>query len=204
MTDTNSKRLDKRFFRREPTLVARELLGKRLVRNINGVRLAGLIVETEAYLGVLDKAAHSYGGRRTQRTEFMYGDGGTLYVFLNYGIHRLLNIVTDTTDVPTAVLIRAVEPTEGLELIRGFRPKTRNDHDLASGPGKLGEAFQVQLAHNGIDLTHSDEWFVERMKPRRSFKIETSSRIGVEYAEEWAHKQLRFYVSGNQHVSRGR
>jgi DNA-3-methyladenine glycosylase len=105
------QRLKRGFFRRDPQTVARELLGQRLVRQVAGERIAGLIVETEAYMGVKDKAAHSFGGRRTSRTETMFADGGTAYVYLNYGLHHLFNVVTDSIDVPTAVLIRAIEPT---------------------------------------------------------------------------------------------
>ncbi|MEM8495780.1 MAG: DNA-3-methyladenine glycosylase, partial [Planctomycetota bacterium] len=133
-------RLDRPFFRQDPVTVARRLLGQRLVHLVDGTRCAGLIVETEAYLGFEDKAAHSYGWRKTERTKTMFADGGTAYVFLNYGIHRLLNIVVAEIDQPQAVLLRALEPTEGLEAMRQRRPKAKRDTDLCSGPGKLGAA----------------------------------------------------------------
>ncbi|MEM8781718.1 MAG: DNA-3-methyladenine glycosylase [Planctomycetota bacterium] len=197
-------RLDRAFFRSDPVSVAKRLLGQRLVHVANGRRVAGLIVETEAYLGHVDKAAHSYGRRRTQRTETMFADGGTVYVFLNYGIHRLLNFVVAGVDQPQAVLLRALEPVEGLDEMRARRPKAKRDTDLCSGPGKLGAALGIELAHDGTDLTTSGSLFVERVRTRAISRsqIVIRPRIGVGYAEEWADAPLRFYVVGNPHVSR--
>ena len=195
--------LTRRFYRRNAVTVAKALLGQRLVHVISGVRTAGLIVETEAYLGVEDRAAHSYGGRRTQRTETMYADGGTAYVFLNYGIHYLLNVVVARAGVPQAVLLRAVAPTEGLDAMRRRRPKARRDTDLCSGPGKLGAAFAVDRSQNGADLTVSSALYIERLRRRAppADRIVAAPRVGVDYAGEWAAKPLRFYLRGNPHVS---
>ncbi len=192
-------RLSRSFYRRSPDVVAQELLGQRLVRVLDGERLAGFIVETEAYLGTIDKAAHSFGNRRTARTETMYADGGTLYVFLNYGIHHLLNVVTETKGVPTAVLIRAIEPTEGLEVMRRYRAKSQNDTGLCSGPGKLGQALGVDRSFDQTDLVTSPTLFIERSKQRNDYVA--AKRIGIDYAAEWAEKQLRFYLPDNAHVS---
>lgn len=194
-------RIKRRFFRRDAITVARELLGQRLVRILDGQRLAGLIVETEAYLGVQDRAAHSFGGRRTARTETMYADGGTAYVYLNYGIHHLFNVVVETVDVPAAVLIRAVEPVEGLGQMQARRPAARAVTDLCSGPGKLGAAFAISLVQDRLDLVASDELFIERQPPQAASRILRSPRIGVDYAGPWASKPLRFFVREDPHVS---
>ncbi|MEO0515385.1 MAG: DNA-3-methyladenine glycosylase [Planctomycetota bacterium] len=199
----SAAKLDRFFYRRDPITVARALLGQRLVSTLGGVRVAGLIVETEAYLGYQDKAAHSFNWRKTERTQTMFADGGTAYVFLNYGIHHLLNIVVAEVDQPQAVLIRAVEPTEGLVTVRQRRPKARRDTDLCSGPGKLGAAFAVDRTHDGIDLATSESLFVERLRQRAvaAPKIVTTTRVGIDYAGEWAAAPLRFYLRGNPHVS---
>lgn len=183
--------------------MALQLLGQTLVHVIDGQRIAGRIVETEAYLGVEDKAAHSFGGRKTARTQTMYRDGGTSYVFLNYGIHHLFNIVVAKEDDPKAVLIRAVEPTEGLELMRARRPAAKSDPDLCSGPGKVGAAYGFDRSHDAIDMVTSDSLFVELKKaPRVPFEIVTCTRVGIDYAEEWATAPLRFYIKNNPHISR--
>ena len=196
-------RLGRSFFRQDPVAVARRLLGQRLFHVVDGQRVAGLIVETEAYLGYEDRAAHSFNWRRTERTQTMFADGGTAYVFLNYGIHHLLNIVVGRVDVPQAVLLRAVEPTEGLDLMYSRRPKTKRDRDLCSGPGKLGAAFGIDRSLDGVDLTTSPSLFVERLRRNTvtDSKIKTTTRVGVDYAGEWADAPLRYYLRGNPHVS---
>ncbi|MEM8739153.1 MAG: DNA-3-methyladenine glycosylase [Planctomycetota bacterium] len=203
MSDADRPRLGRTFYRQDPVRVARGLLGQRLVHRGGGTRVAGMIVETEAYLGYEDKAAHSYGWRRTERTQTMFADGGTAYVFLNYGIHHLLNIVVAGVDEPQAVLLRAVEPTEGLEVMYARRPKAKRDTDLCSGPGKLGAAFGIDRGHNGVDLAANGSLFVERCRQRAvaDRKIVTTTRIGVDYAGEWAAAPLRFYLRANPHVS---
>lgn len=196
-------RLDRQFYRQGPEAVAQSLLGQRLVRVMNGERCAGLIVETEAYLGVQDKAAHSFGGRRTDRTETMFMDGGTAYVYLNYGIHHLLNVVAGAVDEPVAVLIRAIEPSEGIPLMEQRRPRARKQRDLCSGPGKLGAALAIAREQDALDLVTSDELFIERVRERAlpAAQIIRCPRIGIDYAEDWAGKALRYYVAGSQHVS---
>lgn len=200
---TKPVRLDRRFFRQDAVSVARALLGQQLVRMENGRRLAGLIVETEAYLGEEDKAAHSFGGRRTNRTEPMYGDGGTVYVFLNYGIHCLLNFAVQKMDQPHAVLIRALEPTEGIERMQQLRPAAKRTNDLCSGPGKLAAALAIDRSWNHEDAVTSQRLFVERLHAGDlpDDKIVSAARIGVDYAAEWAALPLRFYLRDNPHVS---
>src|SRR6266567_2158067 len=138
------KRLPREFYTRSDVLeVARDLLGKRLVVPIrNGARIAGIIVETEAYRGPDDKASHAYNGRRTRRTETMYGIGGTAYVYFVYGMYNQFNVVTNVEDIPHAVLVRAVEPVEGLDIMRRRRPR-RSEYELTSGPGRSCVALGI-------------------------------------------------------------
>ncbi len=151
--------LKRRFFRRDPVTLARALLGKKLVRQLgNGVQLAGLIVETEAYLGIPDRAAHSFGGRRTKRTETMWMDAGHAYVYFTYGMHWLLNVVAEREGQPTACLIRALEPLDGVEVMRRHRggKVSRNrlkDTDLCSGPAKLTQALRIDGKLGRLDIS---------------------------------------------------
>jgi DNA-3-methyladenine glycosylase len=197
-------RLGRSFFRQDPISVAQELLGQRLVRIVDGIRLAGTIVETEAYLGIVDRASHSFGGRRTKRTETMYADGGAAYVFLNYGIHHLLNVVTENAGVPSAVLLRAIEPTEGIDNMYSFRPTAKSLTEISSGPGKLGAAFAIDRSLDNEDLVTSQRLFIERARisPLPPRLVIQAPRIGVDYALEWADRPLRFYLRDNAHVSR--
>jgi DNA-3-methyladenine glycosylase len=196
-------RLSRPFFERSAVRVARGLLGQRLIRRSPQGLVAGVIVETEAYLGVEDKAAHSYQGRRTERNESMYQAGGTVYVFLNYGLHHLFNVVVRTQDIPEAVLIRAIEPTDGIELMFQRRPRARLLVDLCSGPGKLGAAFAIDRTLDRADLTCSQEVLIEQLTKRTvsTRRIVVAKRVGVDYAGEWADAPLRFYLKGNPHVS---
>jgi len=196
--------LPRRFYRRDAVTVARALLGQRLVRIINGQRLSGVIVEVEAYLGVEDKAAHTFGGRRTPRNETMWGDGGHAYVYFTYGMHHCVNVVTATTGTPTAVLLRALEPDAGVDVMYANRPKARRDTNLCSGPAKLCQALGIDRDLDGTDLVTSDALFIEQLRRRTlpAAKIEQTPRIGIDYADEWVDKPLRFCIKGNAHVSR--
>jgi len=184
--------------------LARALLGQRLVRIDHGRRLAGTIVEVEAYLGVIDQAAHTYNGRRTPRNEAMYGEGGTAYVYFTYGLHHCLNVVAQSQDHPEAVLLRALEPTEGLEVMRPRRAAARRDADLCSGPAKLCQALRIDRALNGMDLRSGDALFLEQTRRRAlpGRQIAVGPRVGIDYAGAWRDKPLRFWVRGNPHVSR--
>lgn len=183
--------------------VARELLGKRLVvPSASGVRVSGRVVEVEAYLGVEDRAAHSYGGRRTRRTETMFAVGGTAYVFFVYGMHHQFNVVTGPEGQPHALLVRAVEPEEGIELMRERRPVSK-ERELTNGPGKLCRALGIDLTFDGEDLTTTRRaWLEETGVKFKSEQIATGPRIGVAYAAEDALKPWRFWVKGNEYVSR--
>jgi DNA-3-methyladenine glycosylase len=190
-------------FDADPVTLARRLLGQRLVRVVGGIRLAGIIVETEAYLGAQDRAAHTFGGRRTPRNEAMYLEGGHAYVYFTYGMHHCLNVVCGRVDEGVAVLLRAVEPVEGVEAMRTWRKRAPTDRDLCAGPGRLCEALRIDRTLNGIDLRTSRDLFIEQVRSRAisSKLIGRSSRIGVSYAGEWAQRPLRFFIRGNPHVS---
>jgi DNA-3-methyladenine glycosylase len=193
-------------FASDPVTVARRLLGQRLVRVLDGQRLAGTIVEVEAYLGAADRAAHTYGGRRTPRNESMYRGGGHAYVYFTYGMHHCMNVVCGEADEGVAVLIRALEPTEGLEIMRGRRVSARRDTDLCSGPGKLTQALGIDRALDGEHLPTSESLTIERIRRRAlpAARIAVTPRIGVDYAGDWAHEPLRLLIAGNPHVSRAK
>ena len=208
------KKLPHSFYIREDTItVAKELLGKLIVvPDEDGQRISGMIVETEAYQGVTDRAAHSYNGRRTPRNEVTYGKGGHAYVFFIYGMYFQLNVVTGPVEHPHVVLIRAVEPVEGIETMRGRRWSepgaiatgrfnNKKDKNLTSGPGKLCIALAIDRNLNGEDLRGKRSW----LEDYRSFtndEIAIGKRIGIDYAGEDAEKLLRFWVKDNIFVSK--
>jgi DNA-3-methyladenine glycosylase len=181
--------------------IARDLLGKLLVVPAeNGRRVSGVIVECEAYLGENDRAAHSFGGRRTARTEVMYAPAGHVYVFFVYGMHYQLNFVCGPADHPHAILIRAIEPREGLEIIRARRGEMP-DKNLTSGPGKLCRAFAIDKSYNGEHLEGERIW-IESGIAISSERIESGPRIGVDYAGEDALMPLRFWVRDSPYISK--
>ena len=200
-------KLDRDFYSRDTLTVARELLGKVLVHNINGQKLRGIIVETEAYLGLRDKAAHSYGGRKTKRVENMYDLPGTAYVFFIYGMYYCFNIVTERIGVPEAVLIRGIEPIEGLDFMARNRfgvdydnLTKRQKRNLTNGPCKLSIAFNIDKSLDGVDLC-GDSLYLEH-GDGREFNIVQTKRIGIDYAEEARDFPYRFYIQGNPYVSK--
>lgn len=199
--DSTSK-LPREFYTRSNVVtVARELLGKLLVVPArNGKRVSGKIVEVEAYRGPEDRAAHSFGGRRTRRTETMYGLGGTAYVFFVYGMYNQFNVVTNAAGTPHAVLVRAVEPVEGIELMRKRRPG-QTDHNLTNGPGKLCIAMGIDRGLDAADLLGDRVWLENAEKIPRSI-IMSGPRIGIDDAREWIDKPWRFWVKNNPFVSR--
>lgn len=202
------------FARSSPRL-ARALIGHVLVRVLaDGTRLAGRIIETEAYLGVRDRAAHSFGGLRTARNEAMYAAPGISYVYFTYGMHHCFNVVCGEVDEPVAVLIRALEPTEGIEAMRRFRglPRRRREGSrgggdtlLTSGPARLCQAMRIDRRQNGVDLCRSSELFVEHpggLSLEPLGRVVRTPRVGVERSGEWALKPYRFVVEGHPHASR--
>lgn len=182
-------RLPLRFYSRPALEVARELLGTVLVHREDGVRRAGRIVEVEAYVGEHDLACHASKGR-TKRTEVLFGPPGHAYVYLIYGMYRCFNVVTDPEGVASAVLVRGIEPVEGLP----------SDVDTA-GPGKLCRAMGIDLRHNRMDL-RGDVVFLERGKEVPEWEVSSGPRIGVDYAGTWANEPYRLWVTGSRHVSR--
>lgn len=200
------KTLSREFYNRDSLIVAQELLGKMLVREINGQKISVKIVETEAYMGVTDRAAHSFGGRRTPRVEVMYGRPGISYVFLVYGMYYCFNIVTREEGNPQAVLIRAAEPRVGLDLIAQNRfNKTYNQlsksqiKNLTNGPGKVCRALLIDKGLNGEDLC-SNKLYVEEGENEK-IHIVASKRVGIDYAEEARDYLWRFYIANNEYVS---
>jgi DNA-3-methyladenine glycosylase len=185
--------LPRRFYERGTVVVARDLLGKVLVHG----ETAGIIVETEAYLGGDDLASHSAVGI-TNRTRVIFGPAGHAYVYLSYGMHDCMNIVAEKAGVPGAVLIRALEPIEGLDVMRRRRPKARTDRDLASGPGKLTQALAITRRQTGVDMTRGDLVVVDR-PGEHLFQIAVTPRIGI---TKCADLPLRFFIEGNRFVSR--
>ncbi len=194
------RRLPQEFYLRDTKRVARDLLGKRLVRIHNNTRLAGIIVETEAYLGVKDPAAHTYGGRITERNKVMWGEGGSAYVYFVYGMHFCLNAVTRWAGQPEAVLIRAVQFTEGLDLIKNFR-EISEEKQLGNGPAKLCQALNITRNLNGVSLVQSD-LFIEDGDLIRNSQIICRPRVGIDYAKEAKHWPLRFYIKNNEFISK--
>jgi DNA-3-methyladenine glycosylase len=191
-------KLPRSFYEQSTLDVARQLLGKYLVRDHPDGTTVGRIVETEAYVGPDDKACHASKGR-TARTEIMFGRAGHAYVYLVYGFHHMLNIVTEEVDFPAAVLIRAVEPVQGVELMRARR-KTEQLRNLASGPGKLCQAFAIDRKLNGDDLCGKVLYLEDRGEAVS--KVVTTPRIGVDYAGPWKRKPWRFLIKGNECVSK--
>ena len=196
------RKLPREFYTRGNTLlIARQLLGKLLVVPApDGTRVSGLIVETEAYQGPKDKASHAYGDRRTKRTETMYGVGGTAYVYFVYGMYHQFNVVTNVESVPHAVLVRALEPVEGLDWMRQRRP-VKDDQSLTDGPGKLCIAMGIDRTYNRADLMGDRIWIEEGAAITRN-RIASGQRIGIDYAEEYAGKPWRFWIRNNPYVSR--
>ena len=189
------------FYSRPALDVASDLLGKVLVRRLNGRNLEGMIVETEAYTGPHDLACHASKGR-TPRTEVMFGPAGFAYVYMIYGVYFCLNAVTDFEGFPSAVLIRAIEPLDGIETMRRLRGHPEKDMHIGSGPGKLCQALAVDKGLNGEDMAGKILWAEDRhFKPAT---IHTSPRVGVDYAGAYRDKPWRLFIDGNPHVSRVR
>ena len=201
------KRLTRKEYHLDAITLAKRLLGRRLVRLLNGERLAGIIVETEAYVGTCDEASHAFGGHRSKRNDSMYQEGGHAYVYFTYGMHEMFNVVCGRVDEPVAVLIRALQPTEGVEMmhrLRSAKPRKTplRERDLCSGPGKLCQALAINRGLDKADLVKDRRiWIEEGYGPSAEKEIAVSSRIGVEKCGEWGKMPLRFLKKGNPHVS---
>lgn len=194
-------KLDRSFYDRPTLKVAVDLIGKVLVRRLNGRNLAGKIVETEAYVGPSDLACHASRGK-TPRTAVMFGPPGVSYVYMIYGFYFCLNAVTESEGHPAAVLIRALEPLENIRTMRTLRSNPQHDTNIASGPGKLCMALSIDKTLNAVDLASRKLWIEDRNLEVGA--IDAGPRIGVDYAGEYKNKPWRFYERGNPHVSRVR
>jgi len=188
------------YLRKDVVKIARELLGKVLVTQWDDERTSGRIVETEAYEGEIDRASHAYKGR-TARTDVIFRQGGTAYVYLCYGIHQMFNIVTNVEGIPHAILIRAVEPLEGIDLMLERTGKKKPDETLTRGPGNVGKAFGFHTSQCGFPLDGNEIFVLDDGYKLKPSQIIASPRVGVDYAGEHAEWHYRFYVKGNRFVS---
>ena len=196
------------YQRNDVATIARELLGKSLVTNIDGVLTSGVITETEAYHGVVDKASHAYGGRFTKRTEVMYRSGGIAYVYLCYGLHSLFNVVTNRKGIPHAILIRSIIPHEGTELMLTRVNKEKITKDIGAGPGKVSKLLGINYSFTGQPLTHdfsghlpgkeNSIWIEDRNETPKKTEIKITPRIGVGYAGDDALLNLRFIYKSSR------
>ncbi|WP_297712924.1 DNA-3-methyladenine glycosylase [Clostridium sp.] len=200
--------ISKEFYNRSALEVAQDLLGKVLVREVDGKVLKGKIVETEAYIGAIDKACHAYNGRRTKRTEILYEDAGVSYIYFIYGLYHCFNVVTNKKDVAEAVLIRAIEPINELDYISNIRYNKRYDEltkvqskNLTNGPSKLCLAYLLNKDLNAVKLYEKGAVYITDDN-NENFEIVESKRIGIDYAEEAKDFLWRFYIKDNIYVSK--
>ena len=200
--------IDKEFYNRSAIDVANDLLGKVLVREVDGRILKGKIVETESYIGAIDKACHAYNGRRTKRTEILYSDCGVAYVYFIYGLYHCFNVVTNEKDVAEAVLIRAIEPLNEFDYIsqvrykKQFRELSKTQiKNLTNGPSKLCLAYLIDKDLNGDKLYEQGKIYLEESE-ENDFEIVKTKRIGIDYAEEAKDFLWRFYIKDNDFVSK--
>lgn len=199
------KKLPARFYANPDVIaIAKALLGKVLVTNIDGIYTAAMIVETEAYAGVGDRASHAFGGRNTNRTQVMYRHGGVAYVYLCYGIHHLFNVVTNLEGTPHAVLVRAAQPLNGVDAMLHRRGKEKLTPALTAGPGAMSAALGVTTALTGTSLLSEELYIEDRGIVIGEAEIVTGTRVGVAYAKEDALQPYRFWIKGNQYVSKAK
>ncbi|MGN8226171.1 DNA-3-methyladenine glycosylase [Gracilimonas sp. BCB1] len=198
-----SSKLPRSFYQRDEVVqISKELIGKVICTNFDGVQTAGVIVETEAYNGRTDRACHAYPDVRTSRTETIYGPPGYAYVYLCYGIHHLFNVVTNREGLADAILIRAIQPIEGEEIMVKRRGKNKLQPVITNGPGKLSQAMGITTSNNECDLLGDIIWIEDRGIEFAEKEIEASPRIGVDYAGEDAKLPWRFTVKGSRWISK--
>ena len=196
------KKLPVEFYDRPGVVtIAKELIGKIIVTKFDSVVTSGRIVETEAYIGLTDRASHSFGGRRTARNEYMYAGAATAYVYICYGMHHLFNVVTNKKDIPDAVLIRALEPIKGIDQMLKRTGKKTFDNTLTKGPGNAAKALGISKGHSGINLVKNEIFITDDGFEANKKILGTSRRIGVESSGDAALLPYRFYVKGNPFVS---
>ncbi len=197
-----STKLPLSFYERDDVvLIAQDLLGKVLCTNFDGIITKGIIVETEAYNGRTDKACHAHFAGKTNRTKIMYERGGRAYVYLCYGIHHLFNIVTNKEGLADAVLIRGIEPIEGIEVILERRNKKKLERSVGGGPGIASQALGIQTIHYGTDLLGDLIWIEDHNKILQKDQVIASPRVGVDYAGDDALLPWRFRIQGNKFTS---
>lgn len=201
-------KLEKEFFKMGALELGKELLGKILVRRIGNILVKGIIVETESYIGAVDKASHAYNGRRTERTEPLFHEGGIAYVYFIYGMHYCMNVISGKENEGEGVLIRAIEPLNNFEYLSKVRfNKELNElsssqiKTLTNGPAKLCKAFSIDKSFNYCKLYESDELYIEDGE-KIPFNIVETKRVGIDYAEEAVQFPWRFYIEGNKFVSK--
>jgi DNA-3-methyladenine glycosylase len=189
------------YLREDVVTIARDLLGKSLYTRFDGIVTGGMILETEAYAGVTDRASHAFGNRRTERTEVMNGPGGTAYVYLCYGIHSLFNVVTNVKGIPHAILIRAIQPVTGMDIMLSRAGKTVPEKSMGTGPGKVSKILGIHYRHTGWNLTLKPSsksgtgiWLEDEGKEIDPGLILSGPRIGVQYAGKDALLPYRFRI----------
>jgi DNA-3-methyladenine glycosylase len=209
MTDKAFRRLPKTFFQTDGITLARHLLGKHLIRQVGNDYWQARIVETEAYMGAVDRASHAYGNRRTPRTETMFAGGGTAYVYLIYGMYHCLNVVASSEGIPEAVLIRAVEPIDHVDALidrRQIAIKSKENPNalkqLTNGPGKLCMAYDINRTMDGCDLAAGEGLYIADGSLSQGERIAESPRINIDYAGEDKHNPWRFFIENNIFVSK--
>jgi len=190
------------FTREDPETISRELLGMTLYTRIGSETTSGIIVETEAYRGPEDRGSHAFNNRRTPRTEVMFQSAGHAYVYLCYGIHYLFNVVTGPVDQPHAVLLRAAQPREGIDVMQRRRGPLKSVYQLTAGPGALAQAFGIQLSHTGVALDGDTIWIEDEGVLRTD--IVASPRVGMNFEGPWHSIPWRFRVKGNPWTSKAK
>ena len=196
------KKLSLAYYKRKDVVaIAKDLIGKIVVTTINGIITSGRIVETEAYVAHVDKASHAYKGKRTQRNEHMYAQAGTVYVYICYGMHHMLNVVTNNVDVPDAVLIRAIEPMEGIKDMLLRTGKKTTDYTLTKGPGNVAKALGITKDISGLLFGENEISIYDDGISLKENEIGHSKRIGIDSAGEDSSLPYRFFVRGNKFVS---
>ena len=195
--------IPRKFLARDTVIVAKELLGKKLVRKIGNKTISGIITETEAYRQSDDAASHAFMGI-TPRNQAMFGEVGCAYVYFTYGMHHCMNVVCGKEDQGVAVLLRAIKPTQGLKQMFSNRKKAKSEGQLCSGPAKLTQALEINRSLNGVDMRKSKQLFIELIRPNfvEDTEVQRSARIGVAYADDWANRKLRFVLKGYKGVSK--
>ena len=190
------------YYKNSDTLeLSKDILGKKLVTKVNNQITSGIIVESEAYLGVSDRASHAFDNKLTSRTSTMYEEGGISYIYLCYGMHSLFNIVTNHKGIPEAILIRAIEPLDGISIMCKRRNMKEKSYNLTNGPGKLSQALGITKKLNGHSLYGDDIWIEDIKISFKKNNILSSPRIGVDYSGIDAKLPYRFYIKNNKWVS---